>query len=338
MGAGHDHGAGGLDAPDHRRRLAVAFGITATILAAQAVGAVLTGSLALLTDTAHMLTDAVGLAVALVAASLALRPATKHRTWGFRRVEVLAALAQAALLLAVGAYAAVEGVRRLLEPPEVPSSELLVFGIVGLVGNLVAIAVLASGRRANLNLRAAFLEVVNDALGSVGVIVAAVVIATTGYQRADAIAGLLIAVLIVPRAFRLLREATAVLMEFTPEGLDLDDVRRHILSSTTSRTSTTCTRRRSRPGSRPSRRTWSWTTRASGTGTRWRSSSGCARAWRTTSRSPSSTRPSSSRRRPCATARPTATPEGAVGPSRDARPDTRGRAAVGRDARTRLVA
>lgn len=230
MGAGHDHGAGGLDAPDHRRRLAVAFGITATILVAQAVGAVLTGSLALLTDTAHMLTDATGLAVALVAASLALRPATKRRTWGFRRVEVLAALAQAALLLAVGAYAAVEGVRRLLEPPEVPSSELLVFGIVGLVGNLVAIAVLASGRRANLNLRAAFLEVVNDALGSVGVIVAAVVIATTGYQRADAIAGLLIAVLIVPRAFRLLREATAVLMEFTPEGLDLDDVRRHILS------------------------------------------------------------------------------------------------------------
>jgi cobalt-zinc-cadmium efflux system protein len=229
MGAGHDHGAGGA-APDHRARLAVAFGITATILVAQAVGAVLTGSLALLTDTAHMLTDATGLAVALVAASLVLRPATKRRTWGFRRVEVLAALAQAALLLAVGTYAVVEGVRRLFSPPDVPSSELLVFGIVGLVGNVVAIAVLASGRRANLNLRAAFLEVVNDALGSVGVIVAAVVIATTGYQQADAIVGLFIALLIVPRAFRLLREATAVLMEFTPEGLDLDDVRAHILS------------------------------------------------------------------------------------------------------------
>ncbi|MFI2702182.1 cation diffusion facilitator family transporter [Cellulosimicrobium composti] len=229
MGTGHDHGAGGA-APDHRARLGVAFGITATILVAQAVGAVLTGSLALLTDTAHMLTDATGLLVALVAASLALRPATKRRTWGFRRVEVLAALAQAALLLAVGVYAVVEGVRRLVAPPEVPSSELLVFGVVGLVGNVVAIAVLASGRRANLNLRAAFLEVVNDALGSVGVVVAAVVIATTGYQRADTIAALVIAALIVPRAFRLLREATAVLMEFTPEGLDLDDVRAHILS------------------------------------------------------------------------------------------------------------
>lgn len=232
MGAGHDHGggAGGHAAPDHRARLAVAFGITATIFVAQAVGSVLTGSLALLTDTAHMLTDATGLLVALVAASLVLRPATKRRTWGFRRVEVIAALGQATLLLAVGVYALVEGVRRLLEPPSVPSSELLVFGVVGLVGNVVAIAVLASGRRANLNMRAAFLEVLNDALGSVGVIVAAVVIATTGYQRADAIAGLFIAALIVPRAFRLMRETTGVLMEFTPEGLDLDDVRAHILA------------------------------------------------------------------------------------------------------------
>lgn len=233
MGAGHDHGAGGhggAAAPDQRARLAVAFGITATLFVAQAVGSVLTGSLALLTDTAHMLTDATGLLVALVAASLVLRPATKRRTWGFRRVEVIAALGQATLLMAVGVYALVEGVRRLLAPPEVPSSELLVFGIVGLVGNVVAIAVLASGRRANLNMRAAFLEVLNDALGSVGVIAAAVVIATTGYQQADAIAGLLIAVLIVPRAFRLMRETTGVLMEFTPTGLDLDEVRAHILA------------------------------------------------------------------------------------------------------------
>jgi len=231
MGTGHDHGAGHrTGAADHRARLAVAFGVTATLFVAQAVGSVLTGSLALLTDTAHMLTDATGLLVALVAASLVLRPATKRRTWGFRRVEVIAALGQATLLLAVGVYALVEGVRRLLAPPEVPSSELLVFGVVGLVGNVVAIAVLASGRRANLNMRAAFLEVLNDALGSLGVIVAAVVIATTGYQRADALAGLFIAALIVPRAFRLMRETTGVLMEFTPAGLDLDEVRAHILA------------------------------------------------------------------------------------------------------------
>lgn len=218
-------------APDRglRNRLAIAFGITVLVVVAQAVGAVLTGSLALLTDTAHALTDASGLLVALIAGTLMLKPATSRHTWGFRRVEVIAALAQATLLLVVGGYAAVEGVRRLFEPPEVPAGELLVFGIVGLVANLVAIAVLASGRDANFNMRAAFLEVLNDALGSVGVIIAAVVIATTGFNQADTIAGLLIAGLIVPRAFLLLRETASVLMEFTPAGLDLDEVRRHIL-------------------------------------------------------------------------------------------------------------
>ena len=231
MSAGHHHAHGEVGGPgDHRRRLAAAFAITVTVVVAQAVGAVLTGSLALLTDTAHMLTDAAGLLVALVAATLMLRPADSRRTWGFRRIEVIAALGQATLLLAVGTYTAIEGVRRLFDPPEVPSTELLVFGILGLAANLVAIGVLASGRRANLNMRAAFLEVVNDALGSVGVIVAAVVIATTGFQRADSIAGLFIAALIVPRAFVIMRETTAVLMEFAPAGLDLDEVRRHLES------------------------------------------------------------------------------------------------------------
>ena len=233
MGAHHHHHAPGQDATgrpaDHRRRLAVAFALTTLVVAAQAVGAWMTGSLALLTDTAHALTDASGLLVALIAGTLMLKPASSRHTWGFRRVEVIAALAQATLLLVVGGYAAVEGVRRLFEPPEVPAGELLLFGIVGLVANVVAIVVLASGRNANFNMRAAFLEVLNDALGSVGVIVAAVVIATTGFHQADTIAGLLIAGLIVPRAFLLLRETASVLMEFTPVGLDLDEVRRHIL-------------------------------------------------------------------------------------------------------------
>ena len=178
----HQHGAHG-----NRRRLAVAFGITAAVFVAQAVGALLTGSLALLVDTAHMLTDVAGLAIALLAASLALRPPSPRRTWGFRRAEVLAALAQAAVLLAVGVYALIEGVSRLAGPAEAPGPGLLVFGIVGLVGNVVALLVLAGGRSASLNLRAAFLEVLNDALGSVAVIVAAVVIATTGWQQADAV-------------------------------------------------------------------------------------------------------------------------------------------------------
>ncbi|MBT9605108.1 cation diffusion facilitator family transporter [Microbacterium sp.] len=232
MGAGHTHAPepGATGRPDdHRARLWIAFGITATIAAAQAVGSFVTGSLALLTDTAHALTDASGLLVALVAATLMLRPASARRTWGFRRIEVIAAFGQAALLLAVGGYTAIEGIRRLFEPPEVPAAELLVFGVIGLAANIVAILVLSSSRGANFNMRAAFLEVLNDALGSLGVIVAAVVIWATGFLQADAIAGLFIAALIVPRAFKLLRETSSVLMEFTPEGLDLDDVRAHIL-------------------------------------------------------------------------------------------------------------
>jgi cobalt-zinc-cadmium efflux system protein len=216
-GHAHDHGSG-----QDRSRLAVAFGITAGILVVQVVGALLTGSLALLVDSAHVLTDVGGLLVALVAASLVARPTTAHRTWGLRRAEVLAATAQAAVVL-------VEGVRRLVTPTDVAGPELLVFGVVGLLGNVAAIVVLAPGRSGTLNRRAAFLEVVNDALGSVAVIVAAVVIELTGWTRADAVAGLLIGVLILPRTLALLRETIDVLLESTPQGLDLDDVRAHLL-------------------------------------------------------------------------------------------------------------
>lgn len=235
MGAGHSHSHGpdpseaGLPG-DFRKKLWIAFSITATIVIAQAVGSVVTGSLALLTDTAHAIADASGLLVALVAATLMLKPANPKRTWGFRRIEVVAALGQSLLLLGVGTYAAIEGIRRLFEPPEVPAGELLIFGIIGLAANIVAITILASSRAANFNMRAAFLEVVNDALGSLGVIIAAIVIATTGFMQADAIAGLLIAALIMPRALKLMRETTGVLMEFTPKGFDLDAVRTHILA------------------------------------------------------------------------------------------------------------
>lgn len=225
----HDHSHHeGPATPDHRRRLGVVVAITSVIVAAQFVGSIMTGSLALLTDTVHAVTDLSGLVVALIAATLMLRPASDKRTWGFRRVEVMAAMGQAALLLGVGAYAIVEGIRRLYEPPEVPAGELLFFGVVGLAANLVGLAILSGGRNANLNMRAAFLEVLNDALGSLGVIVAAIVIATTGFQRADALAGLFIAALILPRAFVILRDTARVLMEFTPEGLDLEEVRAHV--------------------------------------------------------------------------------------------------------------
>ncbi|HEY5844415.1 MAG TPA: cation diffusion facilitator family transporter [Mycobacterium sp.] len=226
---GHEHDHAPPSAGDHRGRLAIAFGITTAILIAQAVGALLTGSLALLVDTAHMLTDAGGLLLALFAVSLSMRPPSARRTWGYRRGEVLAALAQAAVLLAVGVYVLIEGVQRLFDPPEIASNQLIVFGIIGLVGNIASILVLSSGRSANFNMRAAVLEVVNDALGSLAVIVAAIVIATTGWEQADAVAGLLIGALILPRAFKLMLETSAVLLESTPPGLDLGEVREHLL-------------------------------------------------------------------------------------------------------------
>ena len=223
-GAGHGAGHG----PGDRRRLAVVLAITSTVLVVEVVGAVVSGSLALLADAGHMLTDAAGLLIALIAATMTSRPASSKRTWGYQRAEVLAATLQAAVLLAVGVFVLFEGVRRLLEPPEVASTAMLVFGVVGLAGNLLSLLVLSRGTR-NLNMRAALLEVANDALGSVAVLVAAAVIALTGWVRADAVVSILIGALILPRTLRLLRETTEVLLESTPRGLDLDDVRAHLL-------------------------------------------------------------------------------------------------------------
>lgn len=222
---GHSHSAGGLN----RRRLAIAFALTATVLVAEVIGAIITGSLALLIDAAHMLTDAGGLLIALIASRLMERASTSRRTWGLRRAEVLAATAQAAVLLGVGIFVVVEAVQRFGSPAEIASGELLIFGIIGLVANIVALLVLSGGRGANLNMRAAFLEVLNDALGSIAVIVAAVIIMTTGWQQADTVAALVVGALIIPRTLRLLRDAVDVLLESVPRGIDLDDVRQHLL-------------------------------------------------------------------------------------------------------------
>jgi cobalt-zinc-cadmium efflux system protein len=226
--SGHSHSH---SAPDHRGRLAVVLGITSVVLVAEVVGAVLSGSLALVADAGHMLSDVAGLSLAWVAATLSRRAPTDQRTWGYRRAEVLAAAGQAAVLLAVGGFVLVEGIRRLFEPPEVASSLMVVFGVVGLVGNAASMAVLASARDSNLNMRAAFLEVMNDALGSVAVIVAAGVIALTGWLRADALASILIGVLIVPRTIKLLRESIDVLMEATPKHIDLAAVRARLMAT-----------------------------------------------------------------------------------------------------------
>jgi cobalt-zinc-cadmium efflux system protein len=229
--ASHDHGHASLTAGSsaNRSKLSLVLALTLSVLVVEVVGAVISGSLALLADAGHILTDVAGLTMALIAARLAGRPTSDLRTWGFLRAEVLAAAAQAAVLLAVGGYILVEGVRRLVSGPSVSSPAMIAFGVVGLVGNVAAVVILAGARRDNLNMRAAFLEVVNDALGSAAVLVAAVVIALTGWERADAVASLLIGVLIVPRTLRLLRETVDVLLESTPKNLDLGDVRRHVL-------------------------------------------------------------------------------------------------------------
>ncbi len=228
-GHGHAHGAGAHADASSSTRIAVAFGITAALLLAQVVGSILTGSLALLVDTVHALTDVAGLGVALVAQRLLRRPPRGRRTWGLVRVEVLAAAAQAAALLIVALVVVVEGVRRLGEPTDVPGPLLLAFGVAGLAGNLVSLAVLAGGRAGSLNLRAAFLEVLNDAIGSLAVIAAAVAIWAWGFQQADLIASALVAALIVPRSIVLLRDAGRILLESAPQQLDLDDVRAHLM-------------------------------------------------------------------------------------------------------------
>ncbi len=214
-----------------RRPLAVVLGITSVVLVAEVVGGLVSGSLALLADAGHMLADVGGLALALGAAVLAGAPATDTRSWGWRRAEVLAAALQASVLLAVGAAVLIEAARRLVSPPEVASGVMLAFGAVGLVGNLASMAVLSRAEhgRGNLSLRAASLEVAADALGSVAVLVAAAVVMLTGWLRADAVASGLIGLFIVPRTWRLLREAVDVLLESTPRGMDLSEVRRHIL-------------------------------------------------------------------------------------------------------------
>jgi cobalt-zinc-cadmium efflux system protein len=228
---GHDHSAHGVTAGGaHRRRLTVVLGLTLVVLVAEVAGAVLSGSLALLADAGHMATDAAGIALALGAVTLAQRPARGRRTFGWQRIEILAAVANGLLLLGVAGYVLVEAVLRIGEPTEISSELMLVVAGAGLVVNLVSLALLHRGRTDSLNVKGAYLEVLGDTFGSVAVLVAGVVILTTGWAFADTLASLAIGFLVVPRAWHLLREALDVLLEAAPRGVDLDDVRAHILA------------------------------------------------------------------------------------------------------------
>ncbi|KFF31286.1 cobalt-zinc-cadmium resistance protein [Bifidobacterium bombi DSM 19703] len=215
----------------YQTRLGVALAQTLLVLVAEVIGSVVTGSLALLVDSGHMLTDVAVLAASTVTAFLRRRKPDKRLTWGYARLEVITAGLGAFVLMVVGIYAFIEAMMRLFgfSQSEAHSDGLLFgFGLLGLFSNLVSAVLLSRGKNDNLNMKAAFLETVNDTLGSLAVVASAVVMMTTGWGRFDALAGAVIAVMMIPRAFVLMRDALKVLLEETPEDLDLDEVRRHI--------------------------------------------------------------------------------------------------------------
>jgi len=230
-GTGHVHGAAApmtSAGARYRGRLAAVLAITIGTLVAEVLGGILSGSLALLADAGHLLTDAIGTGVALVAVTVANRPAPARRSYGNFRAEILGALVNGTLLLVVSAVVLVEAVRRLVHPDPVTAGPVILLGAVALVANAVSLRLLHEGQTQSLNVRGAYLEVLGDLLGSAAVVVAGVVMATTGWVRADAVASLLIAAMIAPRALALLREAVHVLAEGTPRGLDLAALRSHL--------------------------------------------------------------------------------------------------------------
>lgn len=216
----------------HARRLALTFSFNLIIFATEVTGAVLTRSLALTVDCAHMLTDLAVLAASLTTALLMAKKPTQRRTWGWDRLEILTGGVSAAILMLVGIYALIEAVRRLFFVPDTLSDLplLALFGAIGLVANIASLFVLRSERGDNLNMKAAFLEVCNDALGSVAVLLGCLVILVTGWTGADAVAGALIALLIFPRATKILVKSVRVLLIEVPESIDPRVVRRHLSS------------------------------------------------------------------------------------------------------------
>jgi cobalt-zinc-cadmium efflux system protein len=225
---GHEHAV-----PSSRGRLLAAIAIVAGILVVQLVGSVLTGSLALAADSGHVASDLVGLVVALIALTVARRPATERQTYGYRRAEVFGAALNAGILLVVATIVTIEAVSRLLSPDggTVQSLPMLAVAVVGLLGNVAAALLLRSQAQHSLNMRGAYLEVLGDLLGSIAVIVAAVVILLTGWVPADSVASLVIVAMIVPRALVLLRDVVRVLSQAVPPETSIAEIRAHVLSA-----------------------------------------------------------------------------------------------------------
>jgi cobalt-zinc-cadmium efflux system protein len=224
MGHSHTHSAAGKN----KRRLAIVLGLTTAYLIAEVVGGLLTHSLALLADAGHMLTDVAGLAMALLAIQFAERPATPERTYGFYRIEILAALTNAVVLIGISVYILYEAYQRFRNPPEVQSGAMLAVAAVGLVVNIVGIYLLRAASEESLNMKGAYFEVVSDMLTSIGVIAAALIMLTTGWYYADPLISAGIGLFILPRTWLLLRDAVGVLLEGTPTDVNLATLREAI--------------------------------------------------------------------------------------------------------------
>ena len=229
-GHGHSHGSAATAGGRHRKPLFIAFGLTATYMVVEFLAGAITGSLALISDAAHMGTDVLGLGMALAAITLAQRPGTTQRTFGVYRLEVLAALANGVLLFGVAGYVLYQAYQRLTEPPHVPGVPLLIVATIGLIINLISFRLLMAGSKESLNVRGAYLEVMSDMLGSLGVIVAAVIIWTTGWRYADPLIGAGIGLFILPRTWKLMKHALRILLEVAPDGIDVDEVRARLLA------------------------------------------------------------------------------------------------------------
>lgn len=228
MGAGHDHGTGEIR---HERPLWWAFGLTGVFLVAEVVGGLMTNSLALLSDAAHMGTDVLALAISLVAVRLSRKPADAKRSYGYARMEAIGAAINGGLLFLVAGYILWEAAARFRDPPAVASTGMLVIAGIGLAINLVSMRLLKAGSGTSLNIKGAYLEVWSDMLGSVGVIAGAVIIMATGWAVVDPVIAVLIGLWVLPRTWMLLREAGQVLMQGVPAGLDLDQVRAALLGN-----------------------------------------------------------------------------------------------------------
>ncbi|MFH8257591.1 cation diffusion facilitator family transporter [Streptomyces roseolus] len=221
-GDGHAHGPRiGSAGERHQKPLAIAFSITAAYALVEVIAGITTGSLALVSDAAHMGTDVLGLGLALAAIHLAKRPAAGQRTYGTYRLEVLAAVINGLLLFGVAFYVLYEAVERFRNPPAVPGVPMLIVAVIGLIINLISFRLLTAGAKESLNVKGAYLEVLSDMLGSVGVIIAATVIWTTGFQYADPIVGAAIGLFILPRTYKLMRQAVRIIMEVAPPDVDV---------------------------------------------------------------------------------------------------------------------